>query len=266
MKNFKSISDFMEYRSDTVAREFNNFIRINLSCGSLIATEFTLRVAILYDFDLILNTAEDIIREMKNNGKLNTGVIDLPCGFSMSGAYYTVSGICATLFKRGQADCANSLNNLSLQLQCINFNTFKSHTHEEIKEAGKRLFEIKMKPVFGPRAIKEDEIDWESCFDESSPDMLYNLFKGMQQNFMWMDIDNLIYVHSLFGLAYTNAVKRVSEYYDSNLARIHIPESSIVYDEFRKLLKKKYFNGTKIRSDIFICYVKDYISPNKAVE
>ena len=112
----------------------------------------------------------------------------------------------------------------------------------------------------------EEEIDWERCFDESGPDQLYNLFKGMQENFMWGEIDNMIYVHSLFGQAYTNAVKRVSEYEESQISIIKIPESYIVYDEFRKILRKLYFNGFKIRSDLFVCYVKDYLNFNKAIE
>ena len=87
----------------------------------------------------------------------------------------------------------------------------------------------------------------------------------MQENFMWMDIDSMIYAHSLFGQAYTNAVKRVSEYEDSQLSVIKIPESYIVYDEFRKILRKMYFNGFKIGFNVFICYVRDYLKPNKAI-
>lgn len=249
----------------------NNFDSIRLNNGLVIMDSNHFKIAKLYDLDLILNSIEEKMAEMRNIGILNTGRIELPCGFYMTDSFYSVAGITTHVYKTGtNITCRSSTFHLMLySVGYLDANGSKDIT---IKEYGRRMFELKSKGMTNVKYdeideyMKDREVDWEQCFDESSPDQLYKLFRGMQENFMWADIDAMIYVHSIFGQAYTNAVKRVSEYIDSQLAIVKIPESYIVYEEFRKILKKQYFNGFNIRYDLFVCYVQDYLKPNKLVE
>lgn len=249
----------------------DNSPSIYITNGLVNISDRNLKIAMLHDFDLILNTIDEKMEEMRNTCTLNTGKIDLPCGFYMINSFFSVAGV-STYIGRHVSNTESGASISHLSLSCIGYEGDNDDGEDvSIKEYGKRLFELKMKltkhGAMGNFVFtKDEEIDWERCFDESTPDQLYKLFRGMQENFMWGDIDNMIYVHSLFGQAYANAVKRVSEYEESQLAVIKIPESYIVYDEFRKILRKLYFNGFKIRLDLFICYVKDYLNINKKVE
>ena len=248
----------------------DNSVSIYIANGLVNISDRNLKIAMLYDFDLILNAIDKKMEEMRNTCTLNTGKIDLPCGFYMINSFFSTAGV-STYVSRRVSNTENISSTSHLSLSYIGYNTDNDDKENiSIREYGKRLFEFKMKltkhDAMGNFVFdKDEEIDWERCFDESAPYELYKLFSGMQENFMWMDIDNMIYVHSLFGQAYTNAVKRVSEYENSQLSVIKIPESYIVYDEFRKILRKMYFNGFKIGFNVFICYVRDYLKPNKAI-
>lgn len=256
----------MKYETNS----YNGNVPIRIKNGLVYISDRNLRIAKLYDFDLILNAIDKKMEEMRNTYTLNTGKIDLPHGFYMTDSFFSVAGV-STYVSRLVSTTTHESSISHLNLSCIGYKDSNDDRDISMREYGKRLFEHKMKlanydSISGIFAFTKDkEIDWDRCFDESSPDQLYKLFRGMQENFMWGDIDNMIYTHSLFGQAYTNAVKRVTEYEESKISVIKIPESYIVYDEFRKILRKLYFNGFKIRFDLFICYVKDYLNPNKAI-
>lgn len=237
----------------------DNLIRIDIPHGSFSISELNLKIAKLYDFDLILNAVENKMIEMKKTNQLNTGVISLPCGFTLNDVYFNIRGIGGYIGRK--------IENLSYDSSTahINLSRIGYYGDESIsnREYGKRLFDLKKeltKHKCSNIFVADEEIDWERCFDNNSPDTLYSLFSQMQKNFSWMDINNMIYVHSLFGQAYTNAVQRVSEYKNSELVCLNIPESSIVYEEFRKILKKYYFHGYKIKHNIFVVYVNEYLN------
>lgn len=261
--NFKTIEAVM--LDNKSIKKYGNLVYIDLSCGSVEMDEKCLKIMIHYDFDFIMEAIENEMREMICTEILK-GIIYLPCGFLMSNFTFTIGNKGIHAWISVKPHYISEFSSISgTNLLYIDFKTYDVHTHDQIKEVAKKLFDTKMKLTgehsdIGNFAFSNDEeIDWERCFDESTPDELYKLFSGMQKNFMWSDIENIIYVHSLFGQAYINAVKRVTEYENSQISVIKIPESYIVYDEFRKILKKLYFNGFKIRFDLFVCYVKDYI-------
>lgn len=241
-------------------------MHINLRNGIVYMNERVSKILNLYDTDLIMDAINSHMEQMRNTGTLNTGKIDLPSGFHMFDSFFSVAGVSTHLgLKPPTSFPEQSVSHLTLSI----IGYYDSEEEPlSIKEYAKKLFDLKQKYVLmGKRGLYfgDYEIDFEKCFDRSNPIILYRLFKDMQNNFAFSDIDNMIYAHSIFGEAYTNAVKRVSDYDDDGIECINVPESYVVYEEFTKLLRKYYFAGYKFSEQIYICYVADYLNPNKEI-
>ena len=220
----------------------------------------------LHDYNSVIDTAVNVLSNVRKTGNFIIGSITLFGKFKLLNNYFTINGIKATL----------SYNTVPFNMPIEYFAKYSGwkrgnkYTEHEKRKFARKIFESKMKSDYRNNLLDSDtKIDWESCFDHSDPIQLTKLFKEMQLNFEWCDIENMIYAHSIFGNAYCNAVYRVSKYsFDTDgnkLCSITIPPEYIVYEEFYKILKKYYYSGNEIEDRIFICYVKDHLIDNHKV-
>lgn len=92
-------------------------------------------------------------------------------------------------------------------------------------------------------------IDHLTCFNRSNLIDLYFMFRTMMANFKWDEISELIYKHSIFGMAFSNSVERLA-IRDDNMVDYIRPNSPIVSEEFNKLLIKYERKGFDIDSSI----------------
>lgn len=97
-------------------------------------------------------------------------------------------------------------------------------------------------------------ITYKSCFYTSQPIDLKDMFHSMMANFKWNEIFGIIYRHSIYGIAYCNAVERCAVRGDEIIYLI--PSATIVFEEFRKLLLKYENRGYKLQPIIRKMYVE----------
>ena len=97
-------------------------------------------------------------------------------------------------------------------------------------------------------------ITYKSCFYTSQPIDLKDMFHAMMANFKWNEIFGIIYRHSIYGIAYCNAVERCAVRGDEIIYLI--PSTTIVFEEFRKLLLKYESRGYKLQPIIRKMYVE----------
>lgn len=88
-------------------------------------------------------------------------------------------------------------------------------------------------------------ITYKSCFYTSQPIDLKDMFHAMMANFKWNEIFGIIYRHSIYGIAYCNAVERCAVRGDEIIYLI--PPVTIIFEEFRKLLLKYESRGYKLQ-------------------
>lgn len=101
-------------------------------------------------------------------------------------------------------------------------------------------------------------ITYKSCFYTSQPIELKNMFHSMMANFKWNEIFGIIYRHSIYGIAYCNAVERCAIRGDDVIYLI--PSVNIIFEEFRKLLIKYETRGFKLQPIIKKLYVDEHDS------
>lgn len=109
-----------------------------------------------------------------------------------------------------------------------------------------------------PRKDYNGMITYKSCFYTSQPIQLKNMFQAMMANFKWNEIFNMIYNHSIYGIAYCNAVERCAVRGDEIIYLI--PSATIIFEEFRKLLIKYETRGFKLQPIIKKLYVDEHDS------
>lgn len=98
-------------------------------------------------------------------------------------------------------------------------------------------------------------IDHYTCFGKCDIIKLVNMFHDMMFNFKWNDISNLIYSHSIFGMAYHNSVERLV--WRSDGENIYIaPDLVTITEEFKKLLIKYHYRGFKVNDYIMEQYMR----------
>lgn len=97
-------------------------------------------------------------------------------------------------------------------------------------------------------------ITYNDCFRHTNIVALKNMFQLMMANFKWSDIANIIYKHSIYGIAFYNAVERVAIRGDEII--YHIPDGNIILEEFEKLLIKYEYRGFSIDPNIKKYYIK----------
>ena len=97
-------------------------------------------------------------------------------------------------------------------------------------------------------------ITYKSCFYTSQPIDLKDMFHAMMANFKWNEIFGIIYRHSIYGIAYCNAVERCAVRGDETIYLI--PSATIVFEEFRKLLLKYESRGYKLQPILRKMYVE----------
>lgn len=86
-----------------------------------------------------------------------------------------------------------------------------------------------------------------SAFSGYSPVDLKDIYHNMVSLFGGDNVAELISSKNIFGRAYCNAMKRCNKS-ASNL--YSIPNAKLVFEEFRKLLKKMMYNGAIIDDEI----------------
>ena len=97
-------------------------------------------------------------------------------------------------------------------------------------------------------------ITYKSCFHTSQPIDLKDMFHAMMANFKWNEIFGIIYRHSIYGIAYCNAVERCAVRGDEIIYLI--PSATVIFEEFRKLLLKYESRGYKLQPILRKMYVE----------
>ena len=108
--------------------------------------------------------------------------------------------------------------------------------------------------VYAPRAFSRDTITPAECFcNEDKVDLMMGFI--YMQNAYGYDKVTQFKEHSIFGQAYLNAVKRVSEYEKRRIVKLHTPSFNDVLEELYKLLRKYKYYGYKLDESIEELYL-----------
>ena len=108
--------------------------------------------------------------------------------------------------------------------------------------------------VYAPRAFSRDTITPAECFcNEDKVDLMMGFI--YMQNAYGYDKVTQFKEHSIFGQAYLNAVKRVSEYEKHSIVKLHTPSFNDVLEELYKLLRKYKYYGYKLDESIEELYL-----------
>lgn len=228
----------------------------------------------LHDYKSVIDAAVDEMFEMCTTGITKSGPYTVFGKFKITDNHFTLHGMVSRLSYFTKPPIG-TMSNAQFCYMFVGFREDKQYIRAEKLAYVRRAIKYKANKDnrrYNLNITPDAKIDWEYCFDKSTP-MLFELFSQMQKNFDWADIENIIYVHSIFGQAYCNAVRRISKYsFDDDGNKLcsayrepTIPYGDVVFEEFTKILKKYYFEGNEIDLPIFVCYVKDYLGKNHSV-
>lgn len=132
------------------------------------------------------------------------------------------------------------------------------HTIKELNNLANIVTDYKKNSFDNPYTLPPRDyngiITYKSCFYTSQPIDLKDMFHAMMANFKWNEIFGIIYRHSIYGIAYCNAVERCAVRGDEIIYLI--PSATIVFEEFRKLLLKYESRGYKLQPILRKMYVE----------